>query len=155
MNSRADPPPFVHHTVPNRSLDVRGRRVVLAALAATTMGVGTFAAMVGAWPVMPFAGIEVALVFLAFRVLAAHDQDFEHLEIGAHEVSVESRDARSFTRFTVNPAWARVVVRERGDRCTLGLAYAGRTVPLGRLMSDEGRRDLARRLRGRIAVTAR
>jgi uncharacterized membrane protein len=129
--------------------------VVLAALAATTMGVGLFAAMVGAWPVMPFAGLEIALVFFAFHVLAAHDQDFEHLEIGGSEVSVEARNARSFTRFTVNAAWARLVVKESGERCTLGLAYAGRTVPLGRLMSDEGRRDLARKLRGRIAVTAR
>ena len=155
MNSRADSPPFVHHTVPNRSLDVRGRRVVLAALGITTLGVASFAALVGAWPVMPFAGVEVALVFLAFHIVAAHDKDFEHLEIGAHEVSVESRDAASFTRLTANLAWARVVMDERGESCTLGLAYAGRMVPLGRLMSDEGRRDLARRLRGRIAVTAR
>ena len=129
--------------------------MVLAALAATTMGVAAFAALVGAWPVMPFAGLEVALVFLAFHMLAVHDQDFEHLEIGAQEVRVESRDAASFTRFTANIAWARVVLSDRGRSCTLGLAYAGRTVPLGRLMSDEGRRDLARRLRGRIAVTAR
>ena len=129
--------------------------MVLAALAATTMGVAAFASVVGAWPVMPFAGLEVALVFLAFQVLAVHDADFEHLEIGAHEVSVESRDASSFMRLTANLSWARVVMKERGEKCTLGLAYAGRTVPLGRLMSDEGRRDLARRLRGRIAVTAR
>jgi hypothetical protein len=47
-----------------------------------------------------------------------------------------------------------VVVSERGERCTLGLAYAGRMVPLGRLMSDEGRRSLALELRGRIALTA-
>jgi len=128
--------------------------VFLAALAATTMGVAAFAAMIGAWPVMPFAGLEVALVLVAFRVLARHDQDFERLEIGGHEVRMESRDAASVTRFTANAAWARVVVKERGVRCTIGLAYAGRTVPLGRLMSDEGRRDLARRLRGRITVTA-
>ncbi|HXF79978.1 MAG TPA: DUF2244 domain-containing protein [Usitatibacter sp.] len=154
MSPRADSPPFVHHSVPNRSLGNEGRRVFLAAIAVTTMGVAAFAAALGAWPVMPFAGLEVGLVVLAFRVLAAHDGDFEHLEIGAGEVKVDSRCARSVTHVVFNQPWARVVVRERGDRCTLGLAYAGRTVPIGRLMSDEGRRDLARRLRGRIAVTA-
>jgi len=118
------------------------------------MGVAAFATALGAWPVMPFAGLEVALVVVAFRVLAAHDGDFEHLEIGAGEVKVDSRCARAVTHVAFNRAWARVVVKESGDRCTLGLAYAGRTVPLGRLMSDEGRRDLARRLAGKIAVTA-
>jgi len=154
MNPRADSPPFVHHSVPNRSLGIRVRRVFLAAIAASTMGVAAFAAALGAWPVMPFAGLEVALVALALRVVAAHDGDFEHLEIGAGEVKVEARFAASVTRVVFHQPWARVVVKECGDRCTLGLAYAGRTVPIGRLMSDEGRRDLARRLAGKIAVTA-
>ena len=154
MIPRADSPPFVHHSVPNRSLGKKGRRVFLGAIAVTTMGIAAFAAALGAWPVMPFAGLEVALVAIAFRVIASHDGDFEHLEIGAGEVKVDSRCARSVTHVAFNRAWARVVVEQSGERCTLGLAYAGRTVPLGRLMSDEGRRDLARRLAGKIAVTA-
>jgi len=154
MNPRADFPLFVHHSVPNRSLGNEGRRVFLAAIAVTTMGVASFAAMVGAWPVMPFAGLEVALVIVAFRVLASHDGDFEHLEVGPAEVKVDARFAASVTHVVVHRPWARVVMKESGNRCTLGLAYAGRTVPIGRLMSDEGRRDLARRLAGKIAVTA-
>jgi uncharacterized membrane protein len=103
---------------------------------------------------MPFAGLEVALLALAFRVLGSHDADFERLEVGAHEVTVEARDAAQHTRFVAHRQWARVVLRERGGRCSLGLAYAGRTVPLGRMLSDEGRRQLAERLRGRLPVTA-
>ena len=155
MNARADSPPFVHHSVPNRSLDARGRRVFLALVAVTAMGVSAFAAAVGAWPVMPLAGLEVALLAVAFHVIALHDGDFERLEIDAGELKVESRHARSLTRFAVNGAWARLIVSDRGERCTLDLAYAGRRMPLGRLLTDEGRRELARRLRGRIAVTAR
>lgn len=103
---------------------------------------------------MPFAGLEIALLALAFRVVQSHDGDFERLEIGEHEVRVEARDAQRLTRFVANRPWARVVVREHGARCTLRLAYGGRTVPLGRLLSDEGRRRLAEDLRGKIAVTA-
>jgi uncharacterized membrane protein len=69
-------------------------------------------------------------------------------------VSLEMRDAKNVTRFVAHRPWARVIVRTRGERCTLGLAYAGRVVPLGRLLSDEGRRKLAQELRARIAVTA-
>jgi len=154
MYLEADPPSFVHLSVPNRSLSAAGRRVFLLIMAATTLGVAGFAAAAGAWPVMPFAGLEVALVVLAFRVIALHDGDFERLEVGVHEVKVESRDARAFTRFVAHQPWVRMIVRERGERCTLGLAYAGRTVPLGRLMTDEGRRGLVQALRGRIALNA-
>jgi uncharacterized membrane protein len=150
----ADPLPFVHLSRPNRSLGVAAQRWVLGAIAATTLGVGAGATAFGAWPVMPFAGLEVALVAFAFRVLSKHDADYERLEVGEHEVRVEARDAQSVTRFVAHRPWARVVLRERGARCTLRLAYAGRTVPLGRLMSDEGRRQLAENLRGRLPVTA-
>ena len=147
-------PPYVHHTVPNRSLGRRGRRLFLAMIGMTTAAISAAMAVVGAWPVMPFAGAEVLFLVLAFRVVASHDADFERLEIGEHEVSVERRDAKNVTRFVAHRPWARVVMRTRGARCTLGLAYAGRVVPLGRLLSDEGRRKLAQELRGRIAVTA-
>src|SRR5688572_25536527 len=146
--------PFVYLSRPNRSLGPAARRWVLLAIAATTLGVAAGAAAFGAWPVMPFAGLEVALVALAFRVFGRHDADFERLEVGAHEVTVETRDASKHTRFVAHRQWARVVLRERGRRCTLGLAYAGRTVPLGRMLSDEGRRRLAESLRGRLRVTA-
>jgi uncharacterized membrane protein len=127
----------------------------LGLMGVTTMGIAAAAAVIGAWPVMPFAGVEVVLLVLAFRVVASHDADFERLEIGEHDVMVESREALLVTRFVAHRPWARVIVRERGHRCTLGLAYAGRVVPLGRLLSDEGRRQLVQELRGRIAVTAK
>ena len=154
MAPLADSPPFVHLTKPNRSLGLAARRWALGAIAATTLGVAAGAAAFGAWPVMPFAGLEVALVALAFRVLRWHDADFERLEIGEHEVRVEARDARHVTCFVANRSWARVILQERGTRCTLGLAYAGRVVPLGRMLSDDGRRQLADTLRGRLPVIA-
>ena len=154
MFAAVDSPPFVHLSRPNRSLGPVARRWVLAAIAATTLGLAAGAAALGAWPVMPFAGLEVVLVALAFHVLEQHDADFERLEIGDHEVRVEARSAATHTRFVAHRPWARVVLRERGARCTLGLAYAGRTVPLGRMLSDEGRRLLAERLRGRLPVAA-
>src|SRR5205814_1895191 len=131
------------------------RRWVLAGVAATTFGIAAGAAVFGAWPVMPFAGLEIALLVLAFHVVASHDADFERLEIGEHEVRVEARDARRITRFVAHRPWVRAVYRERGARCTLRLAYAGRTVPLGRMLSDEGRRRLAGELRGWIPVTGK
>lgn len=150
----AELPPFVHLSVPNRSLGPSARRWVLLAIAATTLGLASGAWAIGGWLVMPFAGLEVAALALAFRVVSIHDGDFEKLEVGEHEVRVEARDANRVVCFVAHRPWARVVFREQGARCTLGLAYAGRCFPLGRLLSDEGRRRLAGELRGRITVAA-
>jgi len=150
----ADSPPFVHLSVPNRSLGPAARRWVLVAIAATPLALAAAAWVIGAWLVMPFAGLEVAVLALAFHVVACHDRDFERLEIGEHEVRVEARDAERVVSFVAHRPWARVEFRERGARCTLGLAYAGRVVPLGRLLTDEGRRRLAKSLRARIPVIA-
>jgi uncharacterized membrane protein len=155
MVAQVEIPAYVHLSVPNRSLGPAGRRVVFAAIAATTLGVAAGAAALGVWFAMPFAGLEVGFVALAFRAVRRHDTDFERLEVGAHEVRLEWRDAQRLTSFVAHRPWARVVVRDRGMRCTLGLAYAGRTVPLGRLLSDEGRRELAGTLRGHVPVTAK
>ncbi len=154
MVRSTESPPFVFHSRPNRSLGVGAQRWVFCAMAATTLGVATAAAAFGAWPVMPFAGVEVAILAFAFRVLRRHEADFERLEVGEFEVRVEARDAQFHTRFVAHRPWARVVVRDSGARCSLRLAYAGRTVPLGRLLSDEGRRQLAESLRCRLPVTA-
>ena len=67
MVPRADSLPFVHVSVPNRSLGIRGWRCVPAVIAATTLGIGAAAAALGAWPVMPFAGLEVVVIWIAFR----------------------------------------------------------------------------------------
>ena len=147
-----DSPSYVVHTTPNRSLGLAARRRVLAAIAATTLVIAAGATAIGAWPVMPFAGLEVALLVLAFRMLAAHDRDFERLEIGPDEVRLEAREAHCFTRFVARRPWANVVVARRGERCTLRLAYGARAVPVGRMLSDDGRRRLAESLRGRIPL---
>ena len=147
-----DFPSYVVHTRPNRSLGAVARRAALFAIAATTLAIAAAAAAIGAWPVMPFAGLEVAVLLIAFRVFALHDRDFERLEIGRDEVRLEAREAQCFTRFVARRPWASVVVARRGVRCSLRLAYGARAVPVGRMLSDEGRRRLAESLRGRIPL---
>jgi uncharacterized membrane protein len=152
MFADVDPLPYVHLSTPNRSLGVEARRWVLAGIAATTLGVAAGAMALGAWPVMPFAGVEVAALAFAFRVLRRHDADYERLEVGEHEVRLEWNEAGRVARFVAHRPWARVMMACRGDRCSLRLAYAGRTVAIGRMLSDEGRRRLADDLRGRLPL---
>ena len=150
MFAEVDPLSYVHLSTPNRSLGVEARRWVLFGLAATTLGVGAGAMALGAWPVVPFAGLEVAGLVVAFRVLRRHDADYERLEVGEHEIRLEWNEAGQAARFVAHRPWARVLMACRGDRCSLRLAYAGRTVAIGRMLSDEGRWRLADELRGKL-----
>jgi len=139
--------------VPNRSLGPLGRTVCLAAIAAITIAIGAGAAALGAWPVLPFAGLEVALVAIAFRSFARHDGDYERLEIEGATVRLTMRTAARYLELEGRAPWARLMVRDWSGRCGLGLRYAGRTVEFGRLLTDAGRREWAAELGRRLPVT--
>jgi uncharacterized membrane protein len=140
--------------VPNRSLGPQGRTACLAALAAMPLVLGAVAtAFLGAWPVLPFAGLEVAVLAYAFHRIACHDRDFERLEIEGRRVRVEARSGAHVVSFEGHAPWARLVVRDRRGRCELQVRYAGRTVDIGRLLTDERRRLWAAELGRRLPVT--
>jgi uncharacterized membrane protein len=139
--------------VPNRSLGPRGRAICLAAIATSTLAIAAGAAALGAWPVLPFAGLEVALVLAAFRALARHDGDFERLEIEGARVRLRTCRAARVLELEGHAPWARLVVQESSGRCGLGLRYAGRTVEFGHLLTEGGRRDWAAELGRRLPVT--
>jgi uncharacterized membrane protein len=139
--------------VPNRSLGPQGRTACLAAIAATTTAIGAGAAALGAWPVLPFAGLEVALVAAAFRALARHDGDYERLEIAGARVRLQTRRAARLLELEGHAPWARLVVTDGAGRCRLGLRYAGRTVEFGRLLTEGRRREWAAELGRRLPVT--
>lgn len=139
--------------MPNRSLGPHGRTACLAAIAATTLAIGAGAAALGAWPVLPFAGLEVALVAVAFRALARHDGDYERLEIAGARVRLQTRRATRLMELEGHAPWARLVVEDWSGRCGLGLKYAGRTVEFGRLLTEGRRREWAAELGHRLPVT--
>jgi uncharacterized membrane protein len=140
--------------VPNRSLGPQGRVACLAALAAMPLALGAVAtAFLGAWPVLPFAGLEVAVLAYAFHRIACHDGDFERLEIEGRRVRVESRSGARVVSFEGHAPWARLVVRDRPGRCELQVRYAGKSVEIGRMLTDERRRLWAAELGRRMPVT--
>jgi uncharacterized membrane protein len=108
-------------------------------------------AALGAWPVLPWAGIELTGLAFAFGWIARHDGDYERLSIAGAVVRLETRSAGQVQRIEFNRHWAQLVCVVHGRRCDLALRSHGREVPVGRLMNDEDRlkwaRELARQLR--------
>ena len=52
------------------SISPQGLALVFAALAALSLGIATVFAVLGAWLILPFAGLEVALLVAAFVATA-------------------------------------------------------------------------------------
>ena len=53
---------------PNRSLSPRGFAILMVAVCGVGCVAGLAFFLAGAWPVMGFFGLDVALIYLAFRI---------------------------------------------------------------------------------------
>lgn len=100
--------------------------------------------MMGAWPVVPFAGIEVALVALAFYVVGQHDNDYEKLTFENGEFSWSRKDGKKIIALSGNKMWVQFLVKREGRGQPLLLRYAGQEIIVGRDLADEDRQQLAK-----------
>jgi uncharacterized membrane protein len=100
----------------------------------------------GAWPVLPFAGLEMAVLYAAFRYVDRHAADYECLEINGDRVRIEIRDGRDVRRVELNRQWAQVVMAGVSGRRRLALRSHGREVEFGRHLTNEERERVGREL---------
>ena len=136
---------FVYTARRNNSLSSHGRRFVFGFILTVSLGIAVaFALVFGAWPIMPFAGIEMLVLYLAFRYIDRHAGDYERITIRGDSVSVEVREASRVTRHELNRCWAQVVCEAEGAR--LALRSHGRDIEVGRHVCDEQRAEMAREL---------
>ncbi|HQR52186.1 MAG TPA: DUF2244 domain-containing protein [Burkholderiales bacterium] len=110
---------------------------ILIALAFTAMG---------AWPVLPFAGLEMAVLYAAFRYVDRHASDYECLEIDGDRVRIEIREGSDVQRVELNRHWAQVVMHEKAGRRWLALRSHGREVEFGRHLTNDERERVGREL---------
>jgi uncharacterized membrane protein len=138
----------------NNALSAEGRYLVLGTLSALMLAISVGFAAIGAWPILPFAGLEIALVFIAFRLMERHAGDYESVRIQDHRVVIERVMGGRVRRFEFNRHWARLVVREpRGVQGGgLALQAHGEEVEFGAFLTGEQRELAARRLREYLGI---
>jgi uncharacterized membrane protein len=136
----------------NRSLTASGRIAAFALLSATTFAIATLGVVVGAWPVLPFAGLEIVLLGVAFYSIGRSDGDYERLTIGQCGIRFERCSKGRVSVFECNREWARLMCRVRRNRCRLSLRSHGKEMEIGRLLNDEQRLRWASELRRRMRV---
>jgi uncharacterized membrane protein len=137
---------------PHRSLGPTGFLVLMSAIGAVSFATGMVFLAMGAWPVLGFFGLDVALVYVAFRLNYRSGRLYEMVELTPETLTV-TRVHPSGKRecFDFNPYWARVRLDEGPHgRTELRLASHGRELAFGRFLTDDERRDFSDALAGAL-----
>jgi uncharacterized membrane protein len=149
------PAPARHfELIPHCSLSVRGALVFFGSVCLVTFGVAGAAAVLGFWPVLPFAGAEMLLLGWALHSNMQRRFQREIIHITETEVVIEHRDSmrgRANPRRIVFPRhWSRVKIRRPKSplhRSVLVIESHGRRREVGKFLTEEERLQLADELR--------
>lgn len=139
---------------PHRSLEPRGFLILMVAVGSVSFVAGLAFLLMGAWPVMGFFGLDVLLIYIAFKLNYRAARAFELVELTPHALTLKRVSASGRTRsFEFNPYWVRVLLTERPDGGNhLKLASHGRELEFGRLLNDDERRDFSVALKQALAA---
>ena len=146
----ARPAPLLFDAVltPNRSLSRDGFVVLIAlfALACCTLGIGFYRA--GAWPVFGFFGLEIVLVWGAFKLSYRAGRLTEVVRLSPEALVVRRiQPSGRMREWRFQPYWLRVLIDDppRHDS-PLILTSHGRRLAIGAFLTADERHDLARAL---------
>lgn len=141
---------------PHRSLSREGFYVLMGLVILVNLIVAGMFVALGAWPIAGFAGLDVLLVWWAFRVNFADARKLERISITEHELVLDRESARhppQQQRFVRR--WVRVELEVDRERELTGslLLVSGRTrVAVGEFLGPEERRTLAEALKSALAI---
>ncbi|RKP49529.1 DUF2244 domain-containing protein [Trinickia fusca] len=143
-----DAEPVLMDWLMKRNCSVSPRQFVCfyASLALFSLAIALLLVVRGAWPVLPFTGIELLVVGIAFVIHARHAVDYERIRLFPNRLVIERVSAERLTQFEFNPRWVRV---EWGTslRDPVKLVSRGETVAVGQHLAQYRRAQFANELR--------
>jgi uncharacterized membrane protein len=134
---------------PHRSLPPRGFHLLMMVLGLISLAVGIGFVSIGAWPVIGFFGLDVALVYIAFRLSYRSGRQRETIRLADDAFTVEQLGVRGERRiWRFQPFWLRVILEEKADESNrLLVASHGRSLVIGAFVTAVARRELAAAIR--------
>lgn len=140
---------------PHRSLSPRGFVILMSIVCVISFIAGMVFFIAGAWPVLGFFGLDVLLIYGAFKLNYFAARAYETVSIAGDTLTVTkvlpSGKSRSWN---FNPYWARVEVSSRPGRASrLVLTSHGRSLVLGSFLTEGERLDFADALKNALNVS--
>ncbi|MGA0844332.1 MAG: DUF2244 domain-containing protein [Arenicellales bacterium] len=135
---------------PNCSLGVLAAWLMFGLFALVAVGIGTYMVMLGAWPVLPFLGLELALLAIAFVMLQKRARFFDLLVSEGDEVCVTKRDGKGDRKQRFHRYWMQVRVASGPYwyPSKLLVGSHGQFTEIGAELTEEDRLKTATQLRG-------
>lgn len=144
-------PPSPHFSavlLPHRSLGRKGFIVLMSVVSLVSFLTGMAFFMLGAWPVLGFFGLDVLLIYFAFRLNYRAARLYETVELTNEELRVTriypsgQADSWSF-----NPYWVQLQLEESENSSdSLSVRSHGRSLLFGRFLTDDEKRGFAEAL---------
>jgi uncharacterized membrane protein len=153
-----EPAIFSAVVTPHRSLNRTGFLIVMAAISAISFVAGTVFLLMGAWPVFGFFGLDVLLVYWAFRANYRAAAAYEEVTVTSSELHVRKVTHRGeASEWSFNPLWVRL---ERDDHEDFGLqglflVSRGQRLPVASVLSPQEKESFATALTAAIGEARR
>lgn len=97
---------------------------------------------IGAWMVLPFAGLELVLVVLAFVVVLRHRGDYEKITFVENHIEIEQSVLGKIKLARFQCYWTRVTLREgENGKTSLWIGSHNEEVEFGRDTMDNVQRE--------------
>ena len=135
---------------PHRSLGRKGFLILMSVVVGVNFIAGVAFMLKGAWPVFGFCGLDVALVWWAFRTNYRAARACEIVQLADDELRVLKIDQHGRSQgWVFQPYWTRVEMIEHPDESTeLHLWSHGRNLRVAAFLAPEERSAFARELEG-------
>ncbi len=140
---------------PNRSLSLRGMLLVFIIVAVVALVIGIAFSLVGAWLILPFAGLEITVVGAVLYWLFRHADDHELIVINDERVTVIHHRSGREKRYEFQRYWVKIILERHHGwyPSKLKMGSHGRLVVIGDELRDEARQALFARLNTALRAT--
>jgi uncharacterized membrane protein len=153
-----EPELFSALLTPHRSLNRTGFLVLMAFLSVVSFGAGVAFWMMGAWPVFGFFGLDVLLVYWAFKVNFRRGKATEEISVTPSELRVRRVSHRGHVvEWVLNPLWVRLDQKTHAEFGIekLYLVSRGRRVSVASFLGPDEKASFAKALLAALQAAKR
>jgi uncharacterized membrane protein len=153
-----EPTIFSAVITPHRSLNRTGFWILIGAYGAISFAAGLAFLLMGAWPVFGFFGLDVALLYWAFKLNYRHAAAYEEVKVTPAALTVRKVSHRGTAReWTLNPLWVRLekVVHEEFGIERLLLVSRGKQLAIASFLGPAEKASFAKALGAALSEAKR
>ena len=138
---------------PNSALSAASKQKIVVLLTVIPCLIGLGFALVGAWLILPFVGLEIVALAYAFYYINSHESDYESITIEGDSLVVQRSVGQQLSQQIINPYWVKVVKHELPNgELHLYLQSHGKEIEVGSYLTRKQRELLAKQLQQRTGM---